>query len=221
MACLPIGKKIALHAFVGQRLEHRRRGRPRAVVEGQHDFVVAQEVVLLEMLEAEARAAGGVDLDGAGHAERIRIVALAPRTSRRRRGASGRLGAAAGAVARPGRARSGQRRRRPAAAPAGGGPLSRSRSEDQQRRRNRQSKRCRTTHLQPPRNSRKMNQPRWLVPPKLRAMRPQVNEIARRCAAQLALALIWKRLGRWINSGERDSARSRAPPISTPRRTPG
>ena len=49
-----------------QRLEdHRRVVRPGAVVEGQHDFVVAQEIVLLEMLEAEGGAAGGVDLDDA------------------------------------------------------------------------------------------------------------------------------------------------------------
>ena len=34
-----------LGALVGQRLEHRRRiVRPRAVVEGQHHFVVAQEI---------------------------------------------------------------------------------------------------------------------------------------------------------------------------------
>ena len=42
-------------AFIGQRLQHRRRVvRPGAVIEGQHHLVVAQEVELLEMLEAEA-----------------------------------------------------------------------------------------------------------------------------------------------------------------------
>ena len=140
-----------LDAFGGERLEHRRRGRPRAVVEGQHDLVVAQEVELLEMLEAEARAAGGVDLDRAGDAERIRIVALGRRTSRRRQERAARrgaeqAGARAGACWMPGAgaragARRHQRRRR-----AGGRLLSGSRSEDQQGRRKRQSKRCRTTH---------------------------------------------------------------------------
>ena len=74
-----------LDAFVGERLEHRRSGRPRAVVEGQHDLMIAQEVELLEMLEAEARPAGGVDLDRARDAERVRIVAFGGRTWRRRR----------------------------------------------------------------------------------------------------------------------------------------
>ena len=73
-----------LGALVGQRLEHGRRiARPRAVVEGQHDFVVLQEVVGLEVLEAEAGTAGGVDLDDAGNAERVRVVALGRGRSRR------------------------------------------------------------------------------------------------------------------------------------------
>ena len=64
-----------LGALVGQRLEHALGvARPRAVVEGQHDFLVAQEVIGLEMLEAEAGAAGGVDLHHARDAERVRIV---------------------------------------------------------------------------------------------------------------------------------------------------
>ena len=55
-----------LEAIVGQRLEHGGRVvRPRAVVEGQNDFLVAQEIILLEMLEAEAGTAGRVDLDDA------------------------------------------------------------------------------------------------------------------------------------------------------------
>ena len=39
--------------------------RPRAVVEGQHHFLIAKKIVLLEVFEAEAGAAGGVDLDNA------------------------------------------------------------------------------------------------------------------------------------------------------------
>src|SRR5262249_51726516 len=50
-------------AFVGQRLENGLRvARPRTVVEGQDDFFITQEVILLEMLEAEAGTAGRVDL---------------------------------------------------------------------------------------------------------------------------------------------------------------
>ena len=37
--------------------------------------MVAEEVELLEVLEAEAGTAGGVDLDGTGDAKRVRIVA--------------------------------------------------------------------------------------------------------------------------------------------------
>ena len=65
-----------LGAFVGERLQHRGRvARPRTVVEGQHDFLRLEEIELLEMLEAEARSARGVDLDHAGDAERVRIGA--------------------------------------------------------------------------------------------------------------------------------------------------
>ena len=66
-----------LGALIGQRFEHGRcMSRPRPVVERQHDFVVTQKVIRLEMLEAEAGAAGGVDLDDAGNSECIRIVAF-------------------------------------------------------------------------------------------------------------------------------------------------
>ena len=66
-------KNIALVHWSASALSTRRRiARPRTVVEGQHDFLVAQEVVGLEMLEAEARAAGGVDLHHARDAERVR-----------------------------------------------------------------------------------------------------------------------------------------------------
>ena len=55
-----------LQTFVSQRLEHGRRvARPGTVVEGQNDFLVTKEVILLEMLEAEAGAAGGIDFDNA------------------------------------------------------------------------------------------------------------------------------------------------------------
>ena len=58
-----------------ERGEDRHRAlRPRAVVEGEHDFAGAQEVMLLEVLEAETGTAGGVDLDRARDAERIRIA---------------------------------------------------------------------------------------------------------------------------------------------------
>ena len=79
-----------LGAFVGERLQHGGRVvRPRAVIEGQHHFLVLQEVELLEMLEAEAGSACGVDRDGAGQAQRIRIGASGLlRNDRRRRGAA-------------------------------------------------------------------------------------------------------------------------------------
>ena len=70
------GEEDAGGAFVGQRLQHGRGvHRPWAVVEGQHDFLVGQEIQLLEMLEAESRPAGGVDFDHPADAERIGIGA--------------------------------------------------------------------------------------------------------------------------------------------------
>ncbi len=66
-----------LGALVAQRLEHTLGiARPRTVVESQHDFFFAQEVVGLEVLEAETGAAGGVDLNHALDAEAVRIVAF-------------------------------------------------------------------------------------------------------------------------------------------------
>ena len=75
-------------AFFRQRLQDRRRiHRPRAVVEGQNHFLVAQEVEFLEMFEAETGTAGRIDLDGAADTERVRIVAgRTGRDRRRRRG---------------------------------------------------------------------------------------------------------------------------------------
>ena len=59
-------KKRGFQTLIGESLEHRRRAlRPGAIVKGQDDLLVAQEVVLLEVLEAESGAAGGVDLDDA------------------------------------------------------------------------------------------------------------------------------------------------------------
>ena len=65
-----------LGALLGQGLQHRGRiDRPRAVVERQHHFLVAQEIELLEMLEAETGAAGGVDFHDAADAQRVRVGA--------------------------------------------------------------------------------------------------------------------------------------------------
>jgi hypothetical protein len=62
--------------LVGQRLEHRRRvDRPRTVIEGQHDFLVAEKIDLLEMFEAEAGAARGVDFNHTGNPKRVGIGA--------------------------------------------------------------------------------------------------------------------------------------------------
>ena len=73
-----------LGALVGERLEHRGRiDGPWTVVEGQHDFLVGQEIELLEMLETEAGSARGVDLDHAGNPERIGIGASLFRLRRR------------------------------------------------------------------------------------------------------------------------------------------
>ena len=80
-----------LGAVRGERREHRRRVlRPGAVVEGQHHLAFAQEIVALEMLEAEAGAAGGVDLDHPRDPQRIGIAA------------SRRSCAAGGGAGRPG-----------------------------------------------------------------------------------------------------------------------
>ena len=79
-------EKHRLGAFVGQRLEHGGGvARPRTVVEGQHHFLVGEKVELLEMLEAETRAARGVDFNHAADAERIGIGANGFRRHRRNR----------------------------------------------------------------------------------------------------------------------------------------
>ena len=76
MACLPIGKEQGLGALIRQRLEDRRGiAGPRAVVESQHHLAFAQEIVGLELLEAETGPAGGIDFNHTGDAERIWIPA--------------------------------------------------------------------------------------------------------------------------------------------------
>src|SRR3979411_2024854 len=70
------GKENAARALICERLQHRRRiDRPRTVIERPPYFMVAQKIQLLEVLEAEARSAGGIDLNDAGDAERIGIGA--------------------------------------------------------------------------------------------------------------------------------------------------
>ena len=67
---LPIGKKIALVQCPSSAFRTAGVSRPGAVVECQHDFALPQKIVGLEVLKAEARAAGRVDLD---HAARRRV----------------------------------------------------------------------------------------------------------------------------------------------------
>ena len=76
VACSPISKNVALRQLSASALST--AGvllGPRAVVEGQHHFVVAQEIVLLEVLEAEGRAARRVDFDDARQAHSAGLVA--------------------------------------------------------------------------------------------------------------------------------------------------
>src|SRR5262245_21304767 len=68
-----------LGAMRGERGEHRRGVlRPGAVVEGEHYLAFAQEIMALEVLEAEAGAAGGVDLDHPRDPQGIGIAARGP-----------------------------------------------------------------------------------------------------------------------------------------------
>ena len=62
--------------FVGQRLQYSRRTAPRTVVEGQNDFLVVEEIVLLEILEAEPGATCGIDLDNPCEAHAAGALAL-------------------------------------------------------------------------------------------------------------------------------------------------
>src|SRR5262245_40227056 len=55
--------------------EHRRRVvGPRTIIEGQHHLTGLEKVVALEVLEAEAGTTGGVNLNGAGQPEGVRIA---------------------------------------------------------------------------------------------------------------------------------------------------
>src|SRR6516164_6504865 len=63
-------------AVVLQRLEHHRRvSGPWAVVEGQSDFLIAQEIILFEMLGSERRATCRIDLNDSREPEGVRIIA--------------------------------------------------------------------------------------------------------------------------------------------------
>src|SRR5436189_4879940 len=65
-----------LGAVVLQRLEHHRRvARPGAVVEGQSNFLIAQEIILLEMLGSKRRATCRIDLNDSREPERVGIIA--------------------------------------------------------------------------------------------------------------------------------------------------
>jgi hypothetical protein len=57
-------KECRLGTVVLQRLEdHRRVARPGAVVEGQGNFLITQEIILLEMLGSERRTTCRIDLN--------------------------------------------------------------------------------------------------------------------------------------------------------------
>src|SRR6202041_1257409 len=87
---LPDLKEGRLQTFVGKRLDDRHGVLwPGTVVKGQHDLLVAEKVVLLEVLEAKPGAAGGVDFDDARKAHSTGLVAGWDAV--RRRSGSGRL----------------------------------------------------------------------------------------------------------------------------------
>jgi hypothetical protein len=92
VACSPISKNVALAQLSVQRLEHRgvfpATGRRRKSAR----LLVAQEVVLLEVLGAESRAAGGVDFDDARQTERVGFVQAEWGAPERRRPAAGQPG---------------------------------------------------------------------------------------------------------------------------------
>ena len=48
--------------------------RPRPIVEGQHHLTFAKEIMGLEVLEAKAGAAGGVDLDHTADPQSVGIA---------------------------------------------------------------------------------------------------------------------------------------------------
>ena len=54
------------HAFIGQRRQHPRRGgRPRPVIEGQHDLVIPERQGLRKALQPDSRRRGGIDGENA------------------------------------------------------------------------------------------------------------------------------------------------------------
>src|SRR5262245_34918293 len=76
VACSPISKNVAFtHSLASALSTAGVLPGPGAVVERQNDFLVAQEVILLEMLETEAGAAGCVDLHDAGKSQAAWLVA--------------------------------------------------------------------------------------------------------------------------------------------------
>src|SRR3974390_3012743 len=69
-------EKCRLGAVVLQRLEHHRRvSRPRPIVERQSDFLIAQEIILFEMLGSECRATRRIDFNDSREPDRIGIIA--------------------------------------------------------------------------------------------------------------------------------------------------
>jgi hypothetical protein len=71
----PDREEDRLGAVRGERGEHRLRVlRPGAVVERQHHLAFAQEIMALEVLESEAGAAGGVDLDHTADPQSVGIA---------------------------------------------------------------------------------------------------------------------------------------------------
>src|SRR6266567_6678171 len=79
-------KECRLGAVVLQRLEHHRRvARPGAVVERQSNFLIAQEIILLEMFGSKRRATCRIDLNDSREPERVGIIAHS-KWPRRQRG---------------------------------------------------------------------------------------------------------------------------------------
>src|SRR5271166_5212376 len=69
------GEEDRLGAVRGERRQHCRGVFwPGSVVEGEHHLAVSQEIVGLELLEAETGPSRRVDLDHAGDAKRIGIT---------------------------------------------------------------------------------------------------------------------------------------------------
>src|SRR5262249_61844593 len=69
------GKERCLDALRCECGEHCRRITwPRAIIECQYDFALLEEVMSLELLEAESRPTGRVYLHYARHSERVRIA---------------------------------------------------------------------------------------------------------------------------------------------------